>query len=294
MSKQHAQAGTEEARIGELVGDRPCAKCHFNLAGQTIVRERHYGMLMVRCPECGTPAALQEYPMLGRWAARMGYVLAGLWLAVVLGLAAASALVIWRMSEVMARQMAGPFTVYVQRIWADHQAALGPPNPYAYANPQENQAWWNGLDKKQLFADAGGWGGAVAWSTLWYAFDMLLVVGAMGAVMAVVMPHARGWRRMLLVALVGGLAGSFLWMSATMSPFRYPYYSGSWAADRDLMPVLMPLAVGIGLGCFLVGLCVGRTLMRVLVVLLLPPRLRAPLAFLWRADGKPPPRASAS
>ncbi len=96
----------ELSRHGELVGDRACAKCHFNLAGQTIVRERHYGMLMVRCPECGTPAALQEYPLLGRWAARLGYVVAASWMFVVLGLVCLTALAMWGMSESMRREMA--------------------------------------------------------------------------------------------------------------------------------------------------------------------------------------------
>ncbi len=65
-----------ERRVSVLVGDRFCAACGFNLVGQTVFRETHYNMLMARCPECGTPAAMQEYPMLGRWANRWARVLA--------------------------------------------------------------------------------------------------------------------------------------------------------------------------------------------------------------------------
>ena len=50
-----------ETRVDVLSGDRCCARCGFNLYGQTIIREPHYGLLMVRCPECGTAAAMQEY-----------------------------------------------------------------------------------------------------------------------------------------------------------------------------------------------------------------------------------------
>ncbi|MFM9958758.1 MAG: hypothetical protein ACKVZJ_11840 [Phycisphaerales bacterium] len=63
-------------RLSILTGDRFCAACGFNLVGQSVVREPHYQMLMVRCPECGTPSAMQEYPMLGRWANRWARVLA--------------------------------------------------------------------------------------------------------------------------------------------------------------------------------------------------------------------------
>jgi hypothetical protein len=80
---EHQSAATHEARpmpaerrVSVLVGDRFCATCGFNLVGQTVVREPHYNMLMVRCPECGTPAAMQEYPLLGRWANRWARVLA--------------------------------------------------------------------------------------------------------------------------------------------------------------------------------------------------------------------------
>lgn len=65
-----------DRRVSLLVGDRFCINCGFNLVGQSVVREPHYDMLMVRCPECGTAAAMQEYPMLGRWAGRWARVLA--------------------------------------------------------------------------------------------------------------------------------------------------------------------------------------------------------------------------
>jgi hypothetical protein len=281
-----------ETRLGELVGDRPCAKCHFNLAGQTIVRERHYGMLMVRCPECGTPAALQEYPLLGRWAGRMGYVLAALWMCAMMGIVAVSALVAWGMSETMAQQMSSPYTQHVQKVWNDYINGSGPPNPYAYMNYQQNQQWWDSLDKKQLFLDAGGWRGAIAWNALFFSFNTLLLMGGLGAIMAVAMPHVRWRGRVVLVLLVGVLAGAFWWVSATMSQNVFAYYGGAWGAWRTLGLVLAPMGIGIAIAALMVGLCVGRPLARGLVVLLLPPRLRGPLAFIWRADGKRMPRAA--
>ena len=50
-----------------MTGDRFCTKCGYNLVGQEIVREKHYELLIVRCPECATVTGLQDYPRLGTW-----------------------------------------------------------------------------------------------------------------------------------------------------------------------------------------------------------------------------------
>lgn len=290
MIEQLPPSVQENARISELVGDRACAKCHFNLSGQQILREKHYGMLMVRCPECGTPAALQEYPLLGRWANRFGYLMAGAWLLITIAIISLTALAIWGMSEEMTQQLAAPYTQYVQKVWGEHVNGSGPPNPYAYTNYQQNQQWWDALDKRALFADAGGWRGAVAWSALRFTLNMLLVIGSIGAILVVVMPHLRwkGW--VVLMLVITTLAASFAWLSMTMNQNAYSYYGGVWNSWHELYPALFPLSAGIALAFLFLGMCLGRRIARALVLLLLPPRLRGPLAFLWRADGKPLPR----
>ena len=75
-----------EQRISTLVGDRLCIKCGYNLTGQHVLREPHYEMLIVRCPECATVASMQEYPLLGRWAGRWAALAAGLWFLLAFGL----------------------------------------------------------------------------------------------------------------------------------------------------------------------------------------------------------------
>ncbi|HRJ50199.1 MAG TPA: hypothetical protein PKU91_06680, partial [Phycisphaerales bacterium] len=79
-------APTKAPIIGELTGDRACVSCGFNLAGQQIVREPKYGLALVRCPECSTAAALNEYPSLGRWYGRLAFLSAALYLFVLLGM----------------------------------------------------------------------------------------------------------------------------------------------------------------------------------------------------------------
>jgi hypothetical protein len=77
---------TSEERVGTIQGDRICVGCAFNLVGQPILREGRYGLLIARCPECGSVAAMQEYPVLGRWANRWAALLAAGWLMAMLTL----------------------------------------------------------------------------------------------------------------------------------------------------------------------------------------------------------------
>ncbi len=72
-------------RISVLCGERACIACAFNLSGQPVVREPHYDMLIVRCPECGAVASLQEYPALGTWATRWTALAAALYIVLLLG-----------------------------------------------------------------------------------------------------------------------------------------------------------------------------------------------------------------
>lgn len=86
----HVGVAPRDPVVSTVVGDRCCTSCGFNLIGSPIVRESHYSMLIIRCPECGTCAAVQEYPLLGRWARRCTALMAATLLLVLLGVAAAS------------------------------------------------------------------------------------------------------------------------------------------------------------------------------------------------------------
>jgi hypothetical protein len=78
--------------------------------------------------------------------------------------------------------------------------------------------------------------------------------------------------------------------------FSLSYVNGStWLHPRDLaveilLPVLLPIVAVLIITPVVLGAFLGRPLARMLVVLLLPPRLRVPLSFLWICDGKPPPK----
>jgi len=84
--------------VSYLSGDRFCGQCNHNLVGQPVYRERAYGIIVARCPECGRFAPLQEYPSLGRWGRRLGACVAAIVILVVLLFMASSAGVLAAMS----------------------------------------------------------------------------------------------------------------------------------------------------------------------------------------------------
>lgn len=69
----------------EIRADRACIGCGFNLYGQSVTKEDHYGLAICRCPECGTVAALQSYPVMGHWVNRFRALIAALWIVVLVG-----------------------------------------------------------------------------------------------------------------------------------------------------------------------------------------------------------------
>lgn len=108
-------APAADERVSTLVGDRLCIGCGFNFAGQPVVREPHYKMLIVRCPECGTVASLQEFPVLGKWASRFGSILAAAWLLAMLFLMLGTAGAIFGMSVGVSTAASSPLTEYLSK-----------------------------------------------------------------------------------------------------------------------------------------------------------------------------------
>ena len=105
-------------------------------------------------------------------------------------------------------------------------------------------------------------------------------LGFLFALLAVlVFLHWPRWTYLIPVLLVPIAAGLITW---------YIWYSEApnllaWGTPYILSQASAHLAGG------LIGIIMGRRLARLVVTLLLPPRLRPALAFLWLVDGKQPP-----
>lgn len=289
------RAAAGENRIAPLAGDRPCTRCGFNLHGQMIVREGHYGLLIVRCPECGTPAALQEYPALSNWTGRLRALFALVWLAAIVVAMGIGALVMWGFSETTAEVVFDTYSQQIQRAHSEHLQGTSSATPAApvYATPQQVQAWWASQPPAKFLADRGGLLGAMQWSGLLMWTFPALIVTTLGMLAATLCPRARGGRLLVIWALVSLAAASFYALSYFMtwidSGQRY-YWGAYHLAELQIgwLPAIMTLVFTSA--CYLVGLLMGRRVARWLLAVLLPPRLLVPFSDLWLADGLDLPR----
>lgn len=307
-----AAPAPDEVRVSEVRGDRMCIHCGFNLHGQVITREPHYGLLIIRCPECARVASTQEYPVLGRWAKRWGFVLAGAYLLLAVG------------GLLLAGLGAGAFAIeaasqhrYVlcadiaaaHRVWFDQTkqadllnrnhgtqpalaaatiAAVNQWGPFAAVD----RDWWDSQGRAAL-TKARADRGRTFRSDDVAAYSFFGAAAFLGAgLFAVLLPGLRGLRLLLIPVIVAGLGylltlcipnGGFVGPTGTWLP---GFVSASTIAD-SMTPVQFPLlvlaaaAVLIAAGAFL-----GRSLARGLIRLLLPPRYAGAFAFLWEADGR--------
>ncbi len=289
--------------LAEVTGDRRCVACGFNLHGQQIVREPHYGMLTVRCPECSAMAALQEYPSLGRWGGRLAMLAAAIFVLVVVAVFVGTCVAFAGTSSEfgdegnreLAREIARKHKAYQAE-----QAAAGAP-PFAFGGQLSGweydfieTAWWNSADTRAIAAGV---------PDPWTKFDRdriaaiggLALLGiATGVFWSVVLSAVRRSRIWVFAILIGAGASVLLMMfnSSSNGPSttaimamdlarRYTGYAGSWMILGWLCATMM------------VGLLSGRSIARLVVRALLQPRYRGVLGFMWTCDGLPVPSSRA-
>jgi hypothetical protein len=306
-----------EQRVATVTADRLCTTCAYNLVGQMVLREPHYGLLIVRCPECGTIASVQEYPLLGRWANRWGAVLAALYFILLLGLWPASSAAIMGIALGTAEEAAYPYGRYLDALHQtaeqaaqQTQATATPPAPAPPTPPAAPGAinlqtitriisgltinvdfedWWTQQDSRATFAQAGGWRGAVDWWVLFIWIPAGLVAFFIGWLWSIALLEFRRrwtyvWGAMIiLLALLFGFGPCAEWLWGEVIYCQQ-------AARQQISPAVFFATIIFCLPWLLLGLAVGRPLTRALVRALLPPGLRGSLALLWTAEGLDPPR----
>jgi hypothetical protein len=295
------------ARVCALVGDRLCIRCGFNLTGQMVLREGHYQMLIVRCPECATVAALQEYPALGRWANRWAALLAGLWLLVVIALLLATAgatlgftiLAAEGFGEKYAAHISKRHNEWVRSLSAEETTAFNGANSQWLSSQADGpgswvaSAWWARQDPEALLREIGGPIGGLDPRGLWNWPWLALAAAVAGAVWSLVMLPQRRRKVMAAMLIPMGLAGVFGYFA--LSTTAYSSWMGgaqpvSQIANNRLWPIVVPGLLLSALPMMWLGVWAGRPMVRGMVRAFLPPRMLGSLAFLWIAEGKEPPR----
>lgn len=308
---------SSEQRTSTLVGDRVCIKCGYNLVGQAILREPHYNMLIVRCPECATVASVQEYPLLGRWANRWAAFFAALWLLLIVGMWVGSSMALFGFtvgSGEMASEQYGDFLYTQFNQWQNQQTAAPTGAGAAAATGAAAgtititrpggrvtvvgggigpgagfTAWWNQQDHAALLRSAGGvFAGFNVFVWYLWAWEALVML-CIGALWAAVLigRHRGGMLVWGLIIILGAAALSLIPLLDWMASAPVWTYQVS---RRQVAPPIMGLALLWGALWLFAGLMIGRPAARGMIRMLLPPRLRTSLTFLWLADGLPPPR----
>lgn len=280
-----------EQRVSNLVGDRLCATCGYNLTGQAVLREPHYNMLIVRCPECAAVASVQEYPLLGRWANRWAALGAGVWMLIVVGLWIGTGAAIFGFSIGTTETAAWKYSQFISNkyeVWRTQSSGQTQGQVTIVRNVNDWQTWWKQQDRDALFAEAGGWLGAVHWPSLLLWMPYAAVAFTLGCVWAAIL-IGRNWRgRMVAMLLIMTVALFF--SSISYLEWQNDLYGWSWNSGRqELGPTFLGMSLVFGAIVLSAGLLVGRSIIRGLIRLLLPPRMRNSLAMLWTADGLKPP-----
>lgn len=287
-------ASAGEVRVSTIVGDRLCIQCGFNLTGQPVTKEPRYGLFIARCPECGSVASLQEYPVLGKWANRWAALAAALWLAILIAASFAFAGIVTGTSYGALEEGSRDFGDWVSRKAAtDETSGLSEQAYRFYTADVVDVAWWESLDHWALLREAGGFRAVVLSEIVGFWFGLLIGGIAFGIVGSVALLHARRLRLAIVLLLPMALAATFQTMIYTAHRAEM---SANTVAEPDdltfvmLAPLILLLTDLVVYTGVVIGAMIGRPTARGLMRAFLPPRLRSSLAFLWLADGKTPPK----
>ena len=288
--------------VSVIAGDRLCTRCGFNLTGQEVVRESRYGLFVVRCPECGGVASLQEYPALNRWAGRWATLLAATWLIALGGLLFLTILActapIFGARELGTERYGGE----IAQVYAESQGGqtnttttIGGRTIVIGSFNTVDVEWWRTSDARATLR-AGRTVVELIVPEVWIVWlPMIPVLFLVGTVWSVILLHARAPMRVLFLALPFGI-GSAIYLTRHFVE-SLPATGSIWArqiAQDELGLVLYAGTLVVLLVPAVAGVLVGRKLTRGLLRAMLPPRLLAPFATLWLADGKRPPVPTAS
>lgn len=292
-------------RVSTVVGDRLCVACGFNLTGQPVFKESVYNLFIVRCPECGAVASLQEYPMLGKWANRWAALAAALWFAVIgagvfgLGVsffassAAGTAVAADSASRAIIMEWVGAPSG--QGALEKVRKTSGDPNRILTGWSSMDTTWWDSQNGWAVLKRHGGWRKIVIGPVISILAGTLVAGVVGGVILSVAMLHVPRRRLTLSMLLPIAVAAAFqaiFYTNVTTS------YAGAWgftvrdAAAHLIAPATMTTTDAFAYIGLVIGAVIGRSVVRGLARAMLPPRMRSSLSFLWIAAGKEPPKAT--
>ena len=304
MGESNNPHASDTGTPDQIRADRACIGCGFNLYGQTVTKEDHYGLAITRCPECGTVAALQQYPLMSHWVNRFRAILAGLYIVMLLGTLALSTMAIsgfaFAATDLASGNLANHIGIDFTQ-WEQDQAENANQNAAAAGAAQRfNGVQINGSFRwvsispvwvdEHLDESISSFGGI--WANMDpSAYMVMLPAGLVSILIGVYWSVAllgATRKRALIVPTLAALVGGAIVIALNYDPGTYP-----WASDlakNFYITRIVPVAMIYQLIFMGVGIFIGRPVARFIVRLALPPRSLVPLGVLWTRDGLAPPR----
>ena len=272
--------------VSTVLGDRVCSGCGFNLHGRPIEREPIYELLAVRCPQCGTVTAMDEYPPLGRWAPRWGMLTAGLWLLFVMVFSIGLMMVITITSIATVAESTDQLERQIRSDYRDWLRTNHPADDTWFENPYFIEYWET--QGRAILAEPGVLMASIEFGELVIAIMPIAASFAAGCVWSV-MFLARRRRGLVITAVCFGLAIALLLGGIWLFLATLEYASSEHVAWVELrLPMLMIMFLTM-FAFVALGVTVGRSIVRGVIRATLPPRMRGALSLLWTADGHPVP-----
>jgi hypothetical protein len=258
--------------VGMVQTDTFCEGCGYNLHTQMVVRDERLGILICRCPECGRYSAVGQTTTAARaWLNRLATILLTGWVFFLLLLFALCSLFLGMIAYGHVGDMTEIRPTF--NTWAATRPAR-PPNRY-----YQSRYYPFRYGVRQIPNDATDEQTRHLWAQGWLTFFAVLLGLITGVLFSSLVWHCQGRSRLwgFLPPVAGcGVAG-ILWFSNPMTELIR-----DWGLLQiGLFFLVEMVAVGI-------GLWIGRSFARGLVRILVPPRPRQHLAFLWITDGKAP------
>ena len=261
----HELTAEPSSEIGPVVShlqtDTFCAGCGYNLNTQAVLRDARLDLLVCRCPECGRFTAAGQGTSAARvWLNRFGILLLMIWLLFLFVIFGLGSLALGGLSYGSLMSLT---TVRSQQIPFPNR-----PNAFYYKSHYELRAAFT-MNQEAI-------------REMWVEEGIVIACGAalaflLGALYSVFLWHLRGWRRYLCLVMpalgVGGAICSWVLDPMTLQ-------IRNWGVPRLVLFLLLEWAAMLG------GILLGRAVARGVLGLVLPPKVRQHLSFLWLRDGK--------
>lgn len=271
-----------------ITADRLCRVCGGNLIGCDLSREEHYHLLIARCPQCSAVNSVQTYPHLTEWEVRWRRLIAGFWflIAVCLFLFGGFGLFAWSAAVAFEAFDQTGWMLYDEFEFRTEQSGAETAGVITF------DVWWGERSIREFVAaEMGGWMRVLDDDALSLAAIGVMFATVYGIILSIAMVHRRTRSRLVLCAIQYGVS----FAAGVLILLLIVKAEGVTSEAAVIRGLIIPAALVCGAvygGAMLLSVWLGRALLRWLAVVLLPPRLRGPLAFLWTCDGRSLPRGA--